>query len=275
MITRLHHGEAHIKMKHIGSISSGLSSAVACDRLLNRYPDAILVFEDVLFEDDDNYRFLKDCESRWGKEITRLCEGRTPYEVSRAERVIPNSLLAPCSFRLKVDLFKAWLKTLPDQEITIHIGFDFTEMERMDRSRKGYAEMGYQVDFPLEWKPIEFRPYSKVVKDDWGIEPPRMYRMGYTHANCGGRCCKQGQGDWIRTLINFPERFSEIEQWEQEMRKISEKHSKRSILKRMNGKNTEALTLEQLRLEYEAVDGRMDLCSMDEQSPCVVCGIGF
>ena len=40
-------------------------------------------------------------------------------------------------------------------------------------------------------------------------------------------------------------------------------------------KETESLTLEQLRKEYEAVDGRMDLCQMDEQSPCVVCGIGF
>lgn len=260
---------------NIGSVSSGLSSAVACDLLLRSHPDALLVFEDTLFEDEDNYRFLADCEKRWGKKIIRLCEGRTPYEVSRAQRVIPNSLLAPCSFRLKIDLFRVWLKTLPDQNITIHIGFDFREIDRMDRSRKGYAEMGYQVDFPLEWKPIEFRPYSQVAKEDWGIEPPRMYKMGYTHANCGGRCCKQGQGDWIRTLINFPERFAEIEQWEQEMRQLSEKHSKRAILKRMNGNRTESLTLEKLRQEYEAVDGRIDLRTMDEQSSCVICGIGF
>jgi hypothetical protein len=176
---------------------------------------------------------------------------------------------------LKVDLFKAWLKTLPDQEITIHIGFDYLELERMERSRKGYAEMGYKVDFPLEWKPRDYRSYEKIVKEDWGIDPPRMYQLGYTHANCGGRCCKQGQGDWIRTLINFPERFAEIEQWEREMRLLSEKHSKRSILKRTRGKEIESLTLEKLRQEYEAVDGRMDLCKMDEQSPCVVCGIGF
>jgi hypothetical protein len=262
-------------MIHIGSISSGLSSAVACDRLLKVHPDALLVFEDVLFEDEDNYRFMEDCEKRWDKKVISLCEGRTPYEVSRAQRVIPGNFLAPCSFRLKVDVFKAWLPTLPDQDITIHIGFDWKELERMDRSREGYAKIGYKVDFPLEWKPIEFRPYSQVVREDWGIEPPRMYTMGYTHANCGGRCCKQGQGDWIRTLIHFPKRYAEIEQWEQDMRTISEKHSKRSILKRMKGKDTQSLTLKQLREEYEAVDGRMDLCKMDEQSPCVVCGIGF
>ena len=261
-------------MVNIGSFSSGLSSAVACDRLLRVHPDAWIVFEDVLIEDDDNYRFMADCERRWERKIIVLKEGRSPYEVSRAGRVIPNSLLAPCSHRLKIELFKAWLLTLPDQEITIHIGFDYTELERMDRSRKGYAEMGYTVDFPLEWTPRDFRPYKQIVKDDWGIEPPRMYRMGYTHANCGGRCCKQGQGDWIRTLINFPDRYAQIEKWEQDMRQLSEKHGKRSICKRIVGKEVQALTLEQLRQEYEAVEGRMDLCTLDEQSPCVVCGIG-
>src|SRR3990172_7394334 len=78
-------------MIHIGSISSGLSSAVMCDRLLQKHPDALLVFEDVLFEDEDNYRFLADCEKRWNKKIIRLTEGRTPYEISHAHHLIPNN----------------------------------------------------------------------------------------------------------------------------------------------------------------------------------------
>ena len=261
-------------MIHIGSISSGLSSAVMCDRLLQKHPDALLVFEDVLFEDEDNYRFLADCEKRWNKKIIRLTEGRTPYEVSRAERVIPNSLLAPCSFRLKVDLFKKWLLTLEDRDITIHIGFDYTEFERMERTTKAYVKEGYKTDYPLEWEPREYRPYSLVVKEDWGIKPPRMYGLGYTHANCGGRCCKQGQGDWIRTLINFPERYAEIEEWERDMRKLSEKHGKRTILKRINKGIVEELTLEKLRLEYEN-NPQISFMDMDKESPCVVCGIGF
>lgn len=273
MCSRVEVGNETAKMIHIGSISSGLSSAIMCDRLLNKHPEALLVFEDVLFEDEDNYRFLDDCEKRWGVKIIRLSDGRTPYEVSRAHRVIPNSLLAPCSFRLKVDLFKAWLKTL-EGDITIHIGFDYTEFERMERTTKAYAKDGYKTDYPLEWKPIEFRDYSQVVKDDWGIEPPRMYALGYTHANCGGRCCKQGQGDWLRTLINFPERYAEIENWEKDMRKLSDKHSKRSILKRLYNGVVEELTLEKLRLENEN-NQQIDFFDMDTKSPCVVCGIGF
>jgi len=261
-------------MIHIGSISSGLSSAVMCDRLLQKHPDAHLVFEDVLFEDEDNYRFLDDCEKRWGVNILRLTEGRNPYEVSRDHNMIPSSFLAPCSFDLKVYPFNRWLSNMKGLDITVYIGYDYTEFERMERTTKAYAKEGYKTDYPLEWKPIEFRPYSQVVREDWGIEPPRMYRLGYTHANCGGRCCKQGQGDWLRTLINFPERYAEIEEWEKDMRTLSEKHSKRTILKRINNGIVEELTLEKLRLENED-NQQIDFFDLDTKSPCVVCGIGF
>ena len=256
---------------NIGSISSGLSSAVACDRLLQAHPDAQLVFMDTLFEDEDNYRFLTDCETKWDAKIVRLVEGRNPYEVSRAERVIPNSRVAPCTHRLKLEPFRDWLTRLP--EATVYIGYDFTEMHRMDATTRAYEALGYEVDYPLLWKPYEFRPYEQVVRE-WGIEPPRMYRMGYTHANCGGRCVKQGQGDWMRTLINFPDRFAECEEWEREMRKLSDNHANYAICKRMRGDEIIPLTLQQMREEYEKIGGRMDWCNLDEQSPCVVCGVG-
>jgi hypothetical protein len=264
-------------MNHIGSVSSGLSSSVAFDRLIKRCPDAIPVFMDTLFEDKDNYRFMDECETRWGTKIVRLTEGRNPYEVSCAERVIPNSRVAPCTSRLKLEPFRNWVNS-NFEEATIYIGYDYTEMHRMDATNKAYEELGYKVDYPLLWKPYEFRPYTDVVRS-WGIEPPRMYRMGYTHANCGGRCVKQGQGDWLRTLINFPERYSACEEWEQEMRKLSENHSHYAILKRMNGKEIIPLTLQQLREEFESVGEKksfypLDLRFLDEQSPCVVCGIG-
>ena len=255
----------------IVSISSGLSSAIAGMRVLARNPNALFVFMDTLYEDEDNYRFLNEFEKFSSKQIIRITEGRNPYEVSRAERVIPNSRVAPCTRRLKLEPFREYIKQFSGA--TIHIGYDYTEMHRIDNTTKAYNKLGFEVDYPLLWKPYELRPYTEVVRE-WGIEPPRMYRMGYTHANCGGRCVKQGQGDWIRTLINFPERFAECEEWEREMRKLSEKHGNYAICKRMRGKEIIPLTLEQIREEYEAVDGRMDLSALDEQSACVVCGIG-
>ena len=95
--------------------------------------------------------------------------------------------------------------------------------------------------------------------------------MGYTHANCGGRCVKQGQGDWIRTLINFPDRYAEAEAWELYMQdKIDTEYT---ILKDRAGGEPKPLTLRDLRKRYEAKQ-TMNLFTLDAQSGCVVCGIG-
>lgn len=257
-------------MKHIVSFSTGLSSAITCDRVINRYgiEDTIIVFMDTKFEDDDNYRFMNDCQKRWNKEIIILTEGRTPYEVSHAQHVIPNSRVAPCTKRLKIDMFKKWLKE-QDKDSIIYIGYDYQELHRVDKTKSNYESLGFQVDFPLLWKPYEFRKYSQVVKEDWGIEPPRMYELGYTHANCGGRCVKQGQGDWVRTLINFPDRFLEIENWEREMKNnpINEQYT----LLMSQGQN---LSLEDLRKRYEN-NHQTNLFELDKKSICVVCSIGM
>jgi hypothetical protein len=257
-------------MKHIVSFSTGLSSAITSVRVLEKYPDAELVFMDTKFEDSDNYRFMDDFEKKFGVEITMIVEGRTPYEVSRAQHVIPNSRVAPCTRRLKTEPFQKYLKTLND-EVTIYIGYDFSEVHRCEATTRNYGELGYAVDYPLLWKPIETRRYSDVVRNDWGIEPPRMYQMGYTHANCGGRCVKQGQGDWIRTLINFSYRFGEIESWEKSMRK-NETNKDYAILKHQTPEGTKPLTLEELRKRYEREHN--DPVLFDMESACVVCGIG-
>lgn len=260
-------------MKHIVSFSTGLSSALAALRVIERYgkDNTVLAFMDTIFEDDDNYRFMIDFERRFDVEIVRLSEGRNPYEVSRVEHVIPNQRVAPCTMRLKIEPFRAYLATL-EKPLTVHIGYDFTEMHRCEATRRNYESLGYSVDFPLLWKPIEFRPYVDVCRRDLNIEPPRMYGLGYTHANCGGRCVKQGHGDWIRTLVNFPERYAEIEEWEREMR-LNEINANYAILRSQTKEGDTPLTLEDLRKRYEA-GLQPTLFQMDEQAGCVVCGVG-
>lgn len=266
-------------MLHVVSFSSGLSSAIAANRVIDRFgKEAVrLVFMDTRIEDDDNYRFMDDFEKRFGVQIIRLAEGRTPYEVSRAEHVIPNNKLAPCTFRLKIELFRAWLAQ-QEKPLTVHIGYDVFELERCETTRKNYEGLGYAVDFPLLWNPYELRPYVQVVRTDWGIEPPRMYQIGYTHANCGGLCVKQGQGDWLRTLVNFPERFQMVEDWEREMRK-NPTNANYAILKEVRNKETFPLTLETLRQRYEkslsnkiALPGLLH--DLDSKSTCIHCGVG-
>ena len=259
---------------NVVSFSSGLSSALTAVRVMERYWKGLtrLVFMDTLFEDEDNYRFMTDFERRFDVEIIRLTEGRNPYEVSHDESVIPNQKLAPCTFRLKIDIFRAWLSE-HEKPLTVHIGYDFAEMHRCEATRRNYEALGYTVDFPLLWLPIEYRPYTQVCRQDWGIEPPRMYELGYTHANCGGRCVKQGQGDWLRTLANFPERYAEIQKWETEMRDHPKRKNYALLRSQTNG-NTTPLTLTELRERYEGK--RLDaplLCGLDEQSACINCGV--
>lgn len=257
-------------MNHVVSFSSGLSSALTAVRVLEKYPDAKIVFMDTLFEDEDNYRFMSEWESHFGANIIHLAEGRNPYEVSNNHHLIPNSRVAPCTFELKIQLFRKYLQSL-DGETTVYIGYDFSELHRCEPTRKNYESLGYKVDFPLLWKPIETRRYTDVFKSDYGIEPPQMYRLGYTHANCGGRCVKQGQGDWIRTLINFPERFAAIESWESEMRK-NPVNANYALLKSQTLEGKRALPLTELRERYEREHN--DPVLFDMQSTCVVCGIG-
>lgn len=295
-------------MKHVVSFSTGLSSAITVERVLQRYgrENTTIVFMDTLIEDDDNYRFMADMQKRWPP-IVRLCEGRNPYQIARDHQIIPNQKIAPCTFELKIEMFCGWLEAqkfpkaemnredtnrlivaqatgemTPDEVqheidllssgVTIHIGYDFTEVHRCGPTEAAYQAEGWLVDFPLLWKPYELRPYSQVAREDWGIEPPRMYGMGFTHANCGGRCVKQGQGDWLRTLINWPDRYAEAEQWEQEMRNHPTRRSF-AILRDQSGGKVTPLTLREFRLRYEASQG-MQPSLLDYQSPCVYCGVG-
>lgn len=260
-------------MKHIVSFSTGILSALTIERVINRYgkADVIIVFMDTLIEDDDNYRFSREVEARFGIEFVKLTDGRNPYQVAEDHHTIPNSRIAACTEELKIWVFRRYLKTL-EKPLTIHIGYDFEEMHRCEPTRKNYESLGYKVDFPMLWKPYEFRRYETIVRDEWGIEPPRMYAMGYTHANCGGCCVKQGQGDWIRTLINFPERYAKAEAWEREMRE-NPTNADYAILKDRTGGALKALTLQELRERYEAKK-LPALARLDSVSACVVCGIG-
>jgi hypothetical protein len=267
-------------MNRVVSFSTGLSSALACERVLakfnpNEVNEVYVVFMDTLIEDEDNYRFAGEVYQRWAKlypgwQHIRLTEGVDPYEVADKHNMIFNQRRHPCTRVLKIEPFMRWLETL-DGPSTVYIGFDYSELHRTEATTRNYEEAGYGVDYPLLWRPVEERDYSQVARDDWEIEPPRMYGMGYSHANCGGRCVAMGQKDWLLTLINFPERFAQVEEWERQMRKREGPHKYAILRRSINGIST-PMTLEELRERYLA--GKIDRRATPTDSSCVVCGIG-
>ena len=216
-----------MQTKYIVSFSTGASSAVAAKRALDRYgkENVEIVFSDTLIEDDDNYRFLDDMEKFLGVPIIRLSVGLSPFELSKKFRIIPNSLFAPCTFHLKIKPMQDYVKDLQTKgyEVVMLIGMNLSDAKptatkpegRLAAPRKNWGELNVAVDYPCLWDKADKDAVATVTS--WGIKPPRMYEQGYTHANCGGRCVKQGQKDWRRTIELHPDRFQETKEWETEM----------------------------------------------------------
>ena len=231
-------------MKHIVSISGGSASAVAADRVIERYgsENVTLWFADTLWEDEDLYRFLDDLESRWEKKIVRFTDGRTPLQVAEDRKLIPNSWAAPCSHLLKQVPFKDFLES-QEKPVTVHLGLDWSEEHRHAKPKEIYEQIeGVSVDFPLMWDPIPYMSYNKTLTE-WGIKPPRLYVLGFPHNNCGGRCVRQGMKEWLRLKEFMPERFNEVRDWEQEQRDKGGARANRSILKDRRGGETKPMTL--------------------------------
>jgi hypothetical protein len=242
-------------MHYIVSLSGGVASAVAADRAIQRYGrDAVtLWFADTSWEDEDLHRFLDDLMQRWGGVLVRYCDGRTPLEVAEQHQIIPNQKIAPCSFELKVKPFRKYIEALP-KPLTVLLGLDWSEPHRMTAPKRNYEAIeDVTVDYPLMWRPLEFRPYIEVVRS-WGVEPRRLYALGAPHNNCGLRCVKQGIKEWLRLRYAFPERFIEVRDWEQAQRAKGGARATYAIARDQTGGDVKPLTLAEIELREEKPD---------------------
>jgi len=180
-------------MKKIVSLSGGIGSWCCLDRILEteEKENVVCVFCDTLAEDGDLYRFLNDIEKYYGIEIIRICEGKTPFELSWEENFIYNSRVANCSKKLKSKPFRRWLEANynPDNAI-VCIGIDWTETHRKAAIEKNYQP--YKVAFPM-CEPPYLEKWEMLQKlEITGIQQPRLYKLGFSHNNCKGLCFKGG-----------------------------------------------------------------------------------
>lgn len=238
-------------MRYVVNVSGGLASYEALRRTIERYgrEQTSAVFADTLIEDADLYRFLADTEQHLGIELVRLADGRTPWQVMRDERVITMQQMAPCSRLLKRAVIDRWVaETFSGQEVTRVFGYDWTEPQRAERLAAQLAPA------PI-WCPLLEAPY--VTKDDIGaavravgIEPPRLYALGFPHNNCGGGCVRAGQGHFAHLLRVLPHVYDEWERNEQAMRDYLGKDV--AILRDRTGAESRPLTLAALRERVEA-----------------------
>lgn len=235
-------------MKHVVSLSGGVGSYVTMKRVIAEHgrDGLVLLFADTKMEDLDLYRFLGDTERVWGVTITRLEDGRDPWQVFRDVKLIGNTLADPCSYHLKRKLLRKWINANCDPATTtVYIGIDWTEINRLERSRKYWKP--YTVAGPLTEESISKSDMLREVKAD-GIEPPRLYGLGFQHNNCGGMCIKAGQGQWALLFKTMPGRYAYHEAKELETRAHIGKDV--SILRDRRGGKTLPLTLKRFREEF-------------------------
>lgn len=236
--------------RHIVLFSGGAASWAAARRVVDAgATDVTLLFTDTKSEDEDLYRFLDDAAADLGLPITRLAEGRDIWQVFKDERFLGNSRADPCSRILKRGLSRDWIETHCDPaETSIVMGFDWTEIHRLERSRNAWAP--WAVEAPMTEPPYRLKAEMLADLEARGIRPPRLYGLGFEHNNCGGGCVKAGRSHFVQLLSVFPARFAEWEQNEEDVRQHL--GADVSILRDRADGDTKPLTLARLRKQIEA-----------------------
>jgi hypothetical protein len=201
----------------IGWWSGGVTSAVACKITIDIWgaENIRIVFIDTKNEDEDTYRFLKDCESWYGKEIERISSQKYNSIRDVWYRFLSLNVAhgAICSSELKREVRVRFLRENPFS-LTV-FGYDIGEPKRARSMTLNYPETN-----PVY--PLLLFGYSKSkcveVLASVGIEVPRSYKLGLNNNNCIKTGCVQGGiGYWQMMAIILPDTFDAMALVEHEL----------------------------------------------------------
>lgn len=207
--------------KHVVMFSGGAGSWAAAKRVVARHGarNVVLLFADTLVEDADLYRFLKDAERNIGVPITRIADGRTPWQVFEDERFIGNSRIDPCSKVLKRRLLDRWRDANCDPaRTTIYVGLGWYEPARVERLLARQAVGPWRYECPMAEGELLDPDEVLAWMEREGVRRPRLYEMGFSHNNCGGFCVKAGQAHFRLLLEKKRDYYLENEAHEERLR---------------------------------------------------------
>ncbi len=235
---------------HVVQYSGGISSWAVARKVIDQYgpQHVVLLFADTLVEDPDLYRFLIDSTALVGVPLTRVADGRTPFQVFWDQKFLGNSRIAPCSYILKQLPCRRWLKENADPEDTVvYVGIGESEKQRAPAIAAGWKP--WETRFPLLGRPKLTPEVLLEQARALGLTTPVMYDQGFAHNNCGGLCVRAGHKHWRRVLQVHPERFAQAEREEDRFRAA---HGDVSILKDRRGGKTRTLSLKDFRIRFSA-----------------------
>lgn len=254
--------------RFVMSFSGGLCSWFAARRLVERHgTDCVtLLFADTLIEHSDLYRFLDDAGADLGVPVTRISDGRTPWDIFFQNRMMGNTRVDLCSRILKRQLLDSWCNRHCNRQHTVQCaGLSFGERARYLRWRVRMRAKGWRTQAPAMSPVYTDKAGMLAAAVARGLQPSDSYEDGFAHDNCGGFCIKQGQRGFINLLIKRPEVFRFHEGKEQDFRAFVGKDV--AILRDRTGGTTKPLTLKVLRERVEAKQFEC-LNFADEGSAC-------
>ena len=253
-------------MTRVVFFSSGIGSYVAAKRIAQELgtADLVLLFSDTGIEDPDNYRFLEEAAADIGGRLVKLkSEIGNVFDSWEKRRAIASNRWPFCSEDLKRAPARAWLKENdPENKATLVVGIGWDEVHRLPPIQKGWAPR--RVEAPLTNAPYWDKPQMLDFARSQGIKPPRMYGLGFPHANCGGGCVRAGFTQWRHLLRVLPEVYARWEQAEQSMRCRLGRQDIAILTRQVRGRAV-PVTLRQLREEQEM---QMDLLDPDDWGGC-------
>lgn len=239
-------------MRYVVSFSGGVCSWFAARRTVDKYgpTNVTLLFADTKMEDEDLYRFLGDAEKDLGVPVTKVADGRNPWQVFFDNRFMGNSQVDLCSRILKRELIDKWHASHCDPaDTTIVIGLGPGEDNRLERFRAIMNAKGWQVVAPAMDPPHLTKDEMIQALLDRGIAPPALYEEGFPHNNCGGFCVKMGIKQARHLLLKRPETYAYHEYMEQRFRDFIGKDV--AVLRDRRGGKVRPLTLKELRESTE------------------------
>lgn len=258
--------------RHIVCLSGGVASAVVAKWVKeNIKGEIIYYFNDTLWEDKDLYRFNKDLEKKLNIKITVDCDGRTPEQVFYDCKMLGSNRTPICSKILKAHMLQKFVK----RGDNLYFGIDHQEIHRTIRIKEVYDLFDCKCIFPLIDNFI-FKPETFKIIKSLRIEIPQMYKEGYSHNNCNGRCVRQGKGNWISTLVLRPRVYMDSERIEIEFSKATNERrlKKDSAYKPRRYSYLKDTNLTELRESYEKGND-LDLQIEPWRGECVgICGEG-
>ena len=107
--------------RHVVQFSGGIGSFAVAVWVARKYGtrNLTLLIADTGIEDDDLWRFADDTSRLLGVPLTKVADGRTPWEVFRDVRFLGNDRLAPCTRLLKQVPCREWMEQHADPADTL------------------------------------------------------------------------------------------------------------------------------------------------------------